>query len=142
MFSRNQTSFSLWIYRSPNVKLKKNLRFFLACINFYVASKTCYSQAIAEYANIKSIMLQHGHTVSYNFNHDSTISESVKDMVAQKFTTVVDTENEAQTNENIGNALLRGIHRKDVTNANRISITPSITEMRVGKSAWNLVNGS
>ena len=30
--------------------------------------------------------------------------------------------------------MLRGLHRKDVTNANRTSLTPSITEMYVVKS--------
>ena len=39
-----------------------------ACINYYAVSKTCYYQAVAEYAQLKIFMLQHGHSVSINFN--------------------------------------------------------------------------
>ena len=79
-------------------------------------------------------MLQHGHTVAYNFNTDITISESVKDIAAQKFDTVINSVNKAQDNEENGKAMLRAIHKIDVTNANRTKITPSITEMYTVKS--------
>ena len=87
-------------------------------------------------------MLQHGLTVPFEFTQDRTIPENVKEIAAQKFTTVVDTVNEASNNENNARVALRSIHNLDVGNANRTRITPSITEMHADKSAWNSVNGS
>ena len=80
-------------------------------------------------------MLQHGRTVSSEFITDNTIPDSVKEIARQKFSIVEDHVHEAYKNEENGKAILRGLHRKDVTNVNRTSLTPSITEMRVGKSA-------
>ena len=113
-----------------------------ACINFYTVSKICYYQAIAEYANLKIYMFQYGHTVPFAFNTDITILENVKEIAAQKFDVVVKHVNDAQEAEENGRAMLRGLHRKDVTNANRTSLTSSITEMHIVKFIWNLVNGS
>ena len=96
-----------------------------ACINFYTVSKTCYYQAIAEYANLKIYMLQHGYTVPFAFNTDITILENVKEIAAQKFDVVVKHVNDAEEAEENGRAMLRGLHRKDVTNANRTSLTSS-----------------
>ena len=87
-------------------------------------------------------MLQHGHTVSSEFITDNTIPDSVKEIARQKFSIVEDHVHEAYKNEENGKAILRGLHRKDVTNVNRTSLTPSITEMHVVKSAWESVNGS
>ena len=86
-------------------------------------------------------MLQYGHTVNSEFMNDNTISDSVKEMARDQLSIVEKHDHNGQTNEENAQIMLRGLHRKDVTNVDRTSLTPSITEMHVVKSAWLSING-
>lgn len=106
-----------------------------SCTNLYQASQSAYSQAISEYANLKVFILQHGHTHGEHFNNDISIPDSVKETVAQKFTTVIEHYQDAEIKEESANTVLRTIHKTDPTNTNRTPITPSISQMHAVKRA-------